>query len=322
MGAPQISLVVPVFNEAGNVKGLIDAIRGAAPAWRRSWEAIIVDDGSCDKTADIAGALVRGDERFRIVRLRRNAGQTPAMVAGFDAAAGEIIVTMDGDLQNDPADIPLLLQKIDQGFDVASGWRHDRQDAYWTRTFPSRIANRLISLATGVRLHDYGCSLKAYRARFLKSLPFYSEMHRFFPAIVATVLGAHVTEVKVRHYPRRAGQSKYGLSRTFRVVADLVTVQFLARFLRHPVYWFGLMAVPFAAVGFFLLAWTATQYRASGGSFVLPSISFLVLSAAFHFLVQGLLSEYILKTGEADHSTRIAVSVHPIEGRTNGKRTD
>lgn len=300
-GSPYLSIVVPLYNEEECVERLYRRIRAEADKLGRSYEIIFVDDGSRDRTFAVAAGLIGPGSRLRLLKFRRNSGQTAAMSAGFEAARGEVIVTMDGDLQNDPADMGLLLDELDKGFDVVSGWRFKRQDRYWTRKFPSRIANWLISSLTGTRLHDYGCSLKAYRARFVKPIHFYAEMHRFFPAIVAALAGARTAEIRVSHFPRTTGRSKYGLMRIFRVMADLVTIQMLTRFLKKPVYWFGIMAVPFVLLGSVLLGFSVFEYsRSTEQMFIVPAISFLVLGAAFHFIVQGLLAEYIVSTGETD----------------------
>lgn len=233
-----LSVVIPIYYEEENIRPLYEAVTGALDATGLSYEIITVDDGSGDGSFAVLQELALMDKRLRVIRFRRNFGQTAAMAAGFEAARGAVIIPMDGDLQNDPADIPLLLAKIAEGFDVVSGWRKDRQDAFINRTLPSRIANSLISRMTGVHLHDYGCTLKAYRREVLEGIGLYGEMHRFVPALASRV-GAKVTELPVRHHARLHGQSKYGISRTMRVVLDLITVRFLLSYATRPIQLFG-----------------------------------------------------------------------------------
>jgi glycosyltransferase involved in cell wall biosynthesis len=233
-GKPKISIVIPIFNEANNIELLGEGLRRLLDNLNQSCEVILVDDGSTDGSVELLRAIHTDDSRFRIIYLRRNFGQSAAFSAGFDFAQGDIIVTMDGDLQNDPADIPRLLQKIDAGYDIASGWRVKRQDNWLTRRLPSKIANWLISNVTGVKLHDYGCSLKAYRREVLELTKLYGEMHRFIPAL-ASWIGVTVVEVPVNHFARQHGKSKYGISRTIRVFLDLLTVKFLLDYSTRPI---------------------------------------------------------------------------------------
>ncbi len=233
-----LSIVIPIYHEEENIPLLYHAVTAALDPAGLEYEIIAVDDGSMDGSFAALKELALRDPRLRVIRFRRNFGQTAAMSAGFEAARGAVIVPMDGDLQNDPADIPLLLKKIAEGFDVVSGWRKDRQDAFVNRTLPSRIANWLISRMTGVHLHDYGCTLKAYRREVLEGIGLYGEMHRFVPALASRV-GARVTELPVRHHPRQYGQSKYGISRTMRVILDLITVRFLLSYATKPIQLFG-----------------------------------------------------------------------------------
>ncbi len=220
---PEISLVIPIFNEAPNIEALYGEITAALEPWGRTYEVLLIDDGSTDGSADLLAALPRRDPRVRIIRFRKNFGQTPAFSAGFAHARGRIIITSDGDLQNDPRDIPMLVARLEEGYDIVCGWRKDRKDTFVTRRIPSVIANRLISRATGVDLHDYGCSLKAFRSEVVKPLRLYGEMHRFIPAIAGD-MGARIVEVEVHHRRRVNGISKYGLSRVVRVVLDLSNV--------------------------------------------------------------------------------------------------
>lgn len=232
-----LSIVVPIFNESDNLPILCERVTAALAESGIDYEVILVDDGSTDGSFEIMKAVALADRRWKVIRFRRNFGQTAAMAAGFSAASGRVVVPMDGDLQNDPADIPMLLAKIDEGYDVVSGWRMNRQDTF-SRRLPSVLANRLISRLTSVHLHDYGCTLKAYRREVLEGINLYGEMHRFVPAL-ASQIGARVAELPVRHHPRLHGTSKYGLSRTMRVVLDLMTVMFLLSYSTKPIQLFG-----------------------------------------------------------------------------------
>ncbi len=233
-----ISVVVPVYNEEDSLPKLVEQLLGALVPTGNSFELVLVNDGSLDRSAEVLSDLSSHVPELVCVLLRKNYGQTAAMAAGFDLSRGEIIVSLDGDLQNDPADIPLLVSKLREGFDLVSGWRYERQDAAIRRKLPSKIANRLIGRVTGVRLHDYGCSLKAYRREVLSDMRLYGELHRFLP-VLANIEGARITEVKVNHRARQYGNSKYGIDRTFRVLMDLLTVWFMNRFLTRPMYVFG-----------------------------------------------------------------------------------
>jgi glycosyltransferase involved in cell wall biosynthesis len=242
-----ISVIAPVFNEEKNIDTLYQVIREVLDGERLQWELVLVNDGSSDASATVLNAIAAADARVRVIHFRRNFGQTAAMMAGIDFAAGDVIVAIDADLQNDPADIPRLLDKIREGFDVCSGWRKSRKDSSLRRNLPSRIANMLISRVSGVRLHDYGCSLKAYRKDVVKGVRLYGEMHRFIP-IYAKWQGARVSEIAVNHKPRIHGKSNYGLNRVFKVLLDLIVVQFLYRYSQKPIYVFG--GVGFASIGF------------------------------------------------------------------------
>ncbi len=235
-----VSIIIPVLNEAGNLEPLYYQLRAVLDSINKEFEIILVDDGSTDSSFEIIERLQKLDNRLQIIRFRRNFGQSAAFSAGFDFARGNIIITMDADLQNDPADIPNLLQKIEEGYDVVSGWRVERKDGFLTRRLPSRIANLLISIVTGVKLHDYGCSLKAYRNEVVKNIKLYGEMHRFVPAL-ASWMGIRVAEIRVNHSPRRSGRSKYGLMRSVRVILDLLTVKFLLGYSTRPIQIFGLL---------------------------------------------------------------------------------
>lgn len=277
---------------------LVDAVREALDGW--SWELLLVDDGSSDATAEIASSAARRDGRIRVVRLARNYGQAAAMQVGFERACGRIVVTMDGDLQNDPRDIPRLLERLDEGYDLVAGHRVDRKDAFLTRTLPSRVANALIRWITGTSLRDNGCSLKAYRREVLERMHIYSDMHRFIAPLAAGTVGARVAEVPVRHHPRRHGRSKYGLSRTWKVLADLLTVKALRSFRERPLALFGLLAVVLTGVGLvFGLASVGLLLSSPGpflaSSFVLPTVGLLCLEVAAFLVMLGLIAEVALR---------------------------
>jgi glycosyltransferase involved in cell wall biosynthesis len=255
---PVLSVVIPVRNESPNLPELYRELTATLTTAGRSYELIFVDDGSTDDTFEVLARLQAVDSRLRVIRFRRNFGQTAAFSAGFARARGELIVTSDGDLQNDPADIPAMVAMLERGHDIVCGWRRQRKDTFLTRRLPSIVANRLISRATGVRLHDYGCSLKVFRAEVVKPLKLYGEMHRFIPAI-ASEMGVRIAEVEVNHRPRRHGRSKYGLGRTIRVILDLVTVKFLLSYSTRPLQIFGLVGVAMGGVGALISGWLAYQ---------------------------------------------------------------
>ena len=251
---PDLSVVIPVHNEAPNIKLLYDELTQTLGQYGRSYELLIVDDGSTDDSFEQLAALQARDPRLRVIRFRRNFGQTAAFAAGFAHARGRLVVTSDGDLQNDPRDIPAMVALVEQGNDIVCGWRKDRKDTFITRRVPSIVANKLISWATGVPLHDYGCSLKVFRAEVVKPLRLYGEMHRFLPAI-ASQMGVSIAELVVNHRPRRAGATKYGLSRTIRVVLDLATVKFLLSYSTRPLQIFGLLGLIAGGLGFLITGW-------------------------------------------------------------------
>ena len=294
-----LTIIVPVFNEQDNVQPLIEQLDGVLRRQDRTYEIIFVDDGSRDETFLRLEALHARQEHLKVIKLRRNFGQTPAMAAGFDAARGEVIITLDGDLQNDPDDIPRLLEMIEQGYDVVSGWRARRRDAFLTRILPSRMANWLIGWFTGVRIHDYGCTLKAYRRSVIKNIHLYAEMHRFVPAMT-TIAGARVGELVVNHHPRIHGSSKYGISRIGKVILDLLTVKLLIRFSPNPGHWFGIFSLPFWIIGTVLGFWSvrmALKPHPEGFSIVLPALGAVMLFSAFFLILLGLLGELVVKTG-------------------------
>jgi len=258
LNRPQVSLIVPLYNEVESVDEMVSEALGVFDRNDINGELIVIDDGSTDGSWDKLVGLAEGEPRLKLVRFRRNFGQTAAMVAGIDYSNGDVIVPMDADLQNDPKSIPLLLEKCEEGYDVVSGWRKDRQDAFLSRKLPSRIANALISYVSGVHLHDYGCSLKAYRREVLDPVNLYGEMHRFIP-IYASWNGARVTEVPVNHRARKYGESKYGIGRTFKVILDLIVVKFLGSYGTKPIYFFGGLGFILCSVG--LIAAGITSYE-------------------------------------------------------------
>lgn len=294
-----LSLVVPVFNEEENLPLLFDAIHKVMDALDRTWELILVDDGSCDNSLAVLNELVAKDpQHVRVVVFRRNFGQTAAIAAGIDHATGEIVILLDADMQNDPADIPMLLAKLDEGYDVVSGWRKDRRDTYLTRTLPSNAANWLISTVTGVHLHDYGCTLKAYRRDSLTGFRLYGEMHRFIP-VFAHAVGARITEIPVHHHPRKFGKAKYGLERTLKVVLDLFTVKFLLDYSRKPIYLFGGTGMALIIVSGLALLGLLIR-RVFWGIPVLTSPFFLIavmfVIMGFQSILMGLIAELQVRT--------------------------
>lgn len=296
--APSLSIIVPFFDEEESIAALHRAIVAAVEPLGRSFEMVFVDDGSRDRTAAIAAELARGDPRLRVLRFRRNYGQTAAMAAGIEHARGEVLVTMDGDLQNDPQDIGRFLQKIEEGCDLVVGWRHNRQDRLVSRRIPSRIANALIGRVTGVAIRDNGCSLKAYRASLIKKIPLYSEMHRFIPAM-ASIAGPRIAEIKVRHHARRYGRSKYGLSRVYKVLLDLLVIKTIASFTSRPLVWFGLLALPMMFVAAAAFGWTVWLALAGGGiSLPIAGSGLVFFTSALIFLCSGALGELVYKLGD------------------------
>ena len=296
---PNLSLIVPVYNEEENLPLLIDAIRKALDPLPYTWEVVLVDDGSQDSSLQVLTQLADEDsEHLRVVSFRRNFGQTAAIAAGLDYAQGEIIVLLDADMQNDPADIPKLLEKLEEGYDLVSGWRKNRQDTYLTRTLPSNLANMLISRVTGVPLHDYGCTLKAYRREVLEGFRLYGEMHRFIPVFAYSV-GAKITEMQVNHHPRKFGKAKYGLERTLKVVLDLFTVKFLISYSSKPIYLFGGAGLALIFGSGVMLAYLGirrvlTSISVLGSPFFQLSVMLFILG--FQSLLMGLIAELLVRT--------------------------
>jgi glycosyltransferase involved in cell wall biosynthesis len=307
MGTPTgrpalLSILVPVFNEEGNVRLLYERALPVLESLGVPWEIVFVDDGSRDETFPRLRALHEEDRRVRVVRLRRNFGQTAAMAAGFQHVRGERIVTLDGDLQNDPADIPLLLAKMDEGYEVVSGWRKNRKEPFLERRLPSLVANRLIARLSGVQVHDFGCTLKAYDRRVIERIPVYAETHRFLPAF-APLAGARAAEVVVRHHPRHSGRSKYGLSRVGKVVVDLFALRAILRFSTRPRHGFAGLALPFGVLGLFFAAWTGYLYvrlPSWGAWIVLPGVTFLLFFLWFSLLSFGWFAELVVATGDRE----------------------
>ncbi|MDZ7841089.1 MAG: glycosyltransferase family 2 protein [Gammaproteobacteria bacterium] len=294
----EISVVVPVYNEVDNVERLYDEIDRSLRALERPYEVLFVDDGSSDGSLDKLRRIRESDETVKLISFRKNFGQTAALSAGFDHAEGEVVITLDADLQNDPADIPLLLKKIDEGYDLVSGWRFDRKDKWFSRRLPSMLANRLISWATDVKLNDYGCTLKAIRKEVVKNITLYGELHRFIPA-VASWMGVSIAEVKVNHRERVAGKSKYGISRVFRVLLDLITVKFLLSYSGRPIQFFGLPGLLCGSVGGLIAVYLAFQRLVLGlpiGDRPLLLLAILLIIVGIQFIVFGLLGELQIRT--------------------------
>ncbi|MFN2216044.1 MAG: glycosyltransferase family 2 protein [Anaerolineales bacterium] len=299
MSSQKLSLVIPVLNEKDTLKTLDEAIHQALKDYETDWEVIYIDDGSQDGSLDILTDLAEIDKQHvRVVGFRRNFGQTAAIAAGIDHAQGDIIVTLDADMQNDPADIPMMVAKLNEGYDVVSGYRKDRKDTMLTRTIPSRAANWLISQVTGVHLHDYGCTLKAYRREVLHNIRLYGEMHRFIP-VYAHAYGARITEVLVRHHPRKYGKTKYGLERTFKVLLDLFTVKFLLSYAAKPIYLFGGAGIfLILASGLVLLYLLVRRVIFSISVLASPlfQMSAMFFILGFQSILMGLIAELLVRT--------------------------
>ena len=293
-----LSIVIPIFEEEKNIQPLYTELKGVLSDLGKNSEIIFIDDGSKDNSFELLRRIQQDDQDVRLIRFRRNFGQTAALAAGFQHAQGDVIVTMDGDQQNDPRDIPKLLDKIDEGYDLVSGWRYDRQDPYWSRKIPSMIANRLISRTTDVKLHDYGCTLKALRKEVAKNITLYGELHRFIPAI-ASWMGVSIAEVKVNHRPRVLGETKYGISRTIRVLLDLITVKFLLNYAGRPIHFFGLPGLLSGLIGFLLALYMTFERLFLGvpmGNRPLLLFAILLILIGIQFIVIGLLGELQIRT--------------------------
>ncbi len=315
-GNPELSIFLPVYNEEPNLPPLHAKLEQALQVLGRSAEIIYVDDGSTDGSLRVLRELAARDGRVKVVALKRNYGQTAAMSAGIDAAKGDVLVPMDADLQNDPADIVRLLEKLDEGYDVVSGWRKNRQDKVITRKIPSMLANRLISWIGGVPLHDYGCSLKAYRRESIKEVRLYGEMHRFIP-IYASWAGARVAEIPVEHHARTMGKSKYGLSRTLKVVFDLMTIKFMASYQTKPIYVFGsfgMLAFVISLLAGLYAVFLKLFHRADFVQTPLPILAIVMFAVGIQFLLMGLLAEMLVRTYHESQAKSI-YAIREVIGR-------
>lgn len=324
---PEISLTIPVYNEAENLPELHSELVTVLEKLGRPFEIIFIDDGSTDPSWSALKDLQGQDGRVKLIRLRKNFGQTAALAAGFDYARGEIIVSLDADLQNDPNDIPRLIQKTEEGYDIVSGWRKSRKDRFFSRRLPSIIANRLISWLTGVRLHDYGCTLKAFRREVIKNIKLYGELHRFIPAI-ASQLGVSIAEVKVNHRPRRHGRSKYTIFRFTKVILDMVTVKFLLSYSTRPLQIFGLLGLGTGLLGFIISGWLTVQRLFFGVSLAnrpLLLLGILLIVTGFQFVTLGLLAEIMVRAyhesaGKTIYAIREVIDSETDETISNAPR--
>jgi len=319
-----LSVVVPVFNEEKNIKILYQELIDVLIKLDLTFEIIFIDDGSTDKSLAILSELQENDSRIVVISFRRNFGQTAALSAGFDYARGDIIVTLDGDLQNDPEDIPQLLQKLSEGYDIVNGWRFDRKDSFFSRRLPSIIANKIISYSTNVKLHDYGCTLKAFRKEITQNIKLYGEMHRFIPAI-ASGMGSEVAEVKVNHRERKFGKSKYGISRTIRVVLDLITVKFLLSYATRPIQIFGLLGFSCGTIGFCIAIYLTIQRQFYGISLANRPVLLLAILLIFmglQFVTLGLLAELQSRTYHEAQNKPIYVIRQILKNGKGSPRND
>jgi glycosyltransferase involved in cell wall biosynthesis len=314
--APKLSVIVPFYNEEDSIGPMHAAIVAAVEPLQLPFEMVFVDDGSRDGTARLAEDIARRDARVRFVKFRRNYGQTAAMAAGIEYARGEILVTMDGDLQNDPRDIEVFLAKMAEGYDIVVGWRHKRQDRLVSRKIPSRIANWLIGRVTGVHITDNGCSLKAFRGSLIKQIPLYSEMHRFIPAM-AWIAGPRIAEIKVRHHARQFGESKYGLSRIYKVLLDLMVIKTVASFTARPLLWFSLLCLPLALLGMILVAGGLFVGANAGTGISLPvsGAGIIFLCASLTLLASGTLGELVYRVGDVRPEDFARLTVKRIVAR-------
>ncbi|MFQ6113419.1 MAG: glycosyltransferase family 2 protein [bacterium] len=301
MSQIKYSVVVPVKNEEENVELLYTSITEVLQGLAQAYEIILVDDGSTDKTYSILRALNSRDKHLKVIKFKRNFGQSAAMAAGFEKAKGKVVISMDGDLQNDPKDIPAMVEKLQEGYDIVAGWRRNRKDRLLIRKVPSMIANRIIRFFTGVRLHDTGCSLRVYRAEIIKKIQLYGEMHRFIPAL-ARIEGARISEMVVSHHARKFGQSKYTLARTFKVVMDLTTLNLFIKYLTNPLHFFGKFGFLFNFFGLIALFVCGKLMVDSQSDFasmnVLISLGFLLIAAGFQLFFFGLIANMVVKTGD------------------------
>jgi len=317
---PDISVVIPVFNESENLEELHRELMAALEKTGRPFEVILIDDGSTDSSWTVLRSLQQKDGRVKLIRLRRNFGQTAALAAGFDHARGGIIISLDADLQNDPNDIPSLIQKIEEGYDIVSGWRRSRKDKFFSRRVPSVIANTLISRLTSVRLHDYGCTLKAFRSEVIKNVKLYGELHRFIPAI-ASQLGVRISEVEVNHRPRKHGKSKYSIFRFTKVILDMMTVKFLLSYSTRPLQIFGLLGLGSGLLGFLISVWLSYQrlvLKVSVANRPLLLLGVLLIVIGIQFITLGLLAEIMVRAYHESSGKTIYVIREVIESETEG----
>ena len=321
---PDLSVIVPFYNEEDNIVRMHAAIVGALEPLGLSFEMVFVDDGSKDRTLERAIELTRSDSRLRVVKFRRNYGQTPAMAAGIEHARGKVLVTMDGDLQNDPRDIPLFLAKMNEGYDIVVGWRFNRQDKLVSRKIPSKIANALIGKVTGVPIKDNGCSLKAYRGALIKEIPLYSEMHRFIPAM-ASIAGPRIAEIKVRHHARQFGNSKYGISRVYKVLLDLMVIKTVASFTARPLLWFSLLSTPLLLLGMIAIVDALRLFAGPEGTLHLPlaGTGVVLLTGALILACGGVLGELIFKLGDLREQdfARLTRTIRTPESNATGPKS-
>ena len=302
-----ISVFIPVYNEEESIEILHDKIKNSLESTKYSYEVIYVDDGSKDTSYSILEKIAKAQSNVKVIKFRRNFGQTAAMSAGIDVAEGTVLIPMDSDLQNDPADIPRLMEKIDEGYDVVSGWRKNRKDTFVNRKLPSMIANKIISWLSGVNLHDYGCTLKAYKAEVLKDVRLYGELHRFIP-ICASWVGAKVTELPVNHHERQFGESKYGINRTFKVILDLILMKFLTDYITKPIYFFGGGAFVTMLISMVAFIWSAGLKLISGIDFdntPLPVLGAMFFTVSIQLFMMGILADMIMRTYFESQGKRI-----------------
>ena len=320
---PQLSIVVPLYNEQDSVPLLHQKICEAVDPMGIAYEILFVNDGSQDRTFEVASGIAQSDPKLRVIELRKNYGQTPAMAAGIDTARGTVLATMDGDLQNDPSDIPMMFAKLHEGYDIVVGWRYKRQDKLITRKIPSMIANWLIGRVTGVPIKDNGCSLKLYRAELMKQMPFYNEMHRFIPALLS-VSGSKVAQVKVKHHARQFGESKYGLSRIYKVLLDLLTIKTIGSVAHHPIMWFAKLAAVPLILSLIIALISICRLLGEDSSVVLPTISVLFMFTSIFLISLGILGEQIYKHGSIQVSklsiiTSRLTNLRVLDQQTSGK---
>jgi len=313
-----LSIIIPVYNEEGNVELLYKEIVEVLSGYNRSYELILIDDGSTDRSFEILNRIQLSDEHVLLVQFRKNFGQTAALAAGFEHSQGEVVVTMDADLQNDPADIPMMVDKLEEGFDMVCGWRSPRMDNYFLRIFPSRVANYVIGLLTNQKLHDYGCTLKAMRNDLAKNLELYGEMHRLIPAL-ASFHGSDICEVKINHRPRKSGTSKYGITRTFGVILDIVTLKFFMNYSSRPIQFFGGLGLISGFLGSSILGWYGFRYFVFGMSLndrPMLLLAVLLVVAGLQFITFGLLAELQIRTYHESQNKPI-YKIRKIVGNIN-----